>query len=122
MSVITVDIRMGHGLGQARRNPKLAARAPSPKFLRSALYRPLPGSYTLIRAILGLSIQIWRQRTGGRSPDAGGMNLEAIIESWCPPDEDFQDLLEDAFLSYQIDSVTYRLACIWLDSNIVSEQ
>ncbi len=41
------------------------------------------------------------------------MELAAIIKNWQPSDEDYLDLLEDAFLSYQIDSLTYQLTCMW---------
>ncbi|WP_405240366.1 hypothetical protein [Lentisalinibacter orientalis] len=47
------------------------------------------------------------------------MDLLAIIWRSRPPDEDLTYLIEEAFLSYQIDSVRYTLALLWLDRNTV---
>ncbi|WP_405243825.1 hypothetical protein [Lentisalinibacter salinarum] len=39
----------------------------------------------------------------------------AVIDASRPPDEDAGDMVERAFLGYQIDALAYRLALVWLD-------
>jgi len=50
------------------------------------------------------------------------MDFLSIIWSSRPADEDLTYLIEEAFLSYQIDSVRYTLALLWLDRNTVPLQ
>jgi len=50
------------------------------------------------------------------------MDFMALIKRWEPPDEDAADMIEEAFLSYQIDAVSYALALLWLDRNTASMQ
>ena len=45
------------------------------------------------------------------------MDFMALIRRWGPPDDDAADMIEEAFLSYQIDAVSYALALLWLDRN-----
>ncbi len=52
--------------------------------------------------------------------------VEALLAELCAVtvliDQDFADLLEDAFLDGMIDGTTEDLAYIWLSVNHVSEQ
>jgi len=85
---------------------------------------PLPASPRLLHTDFGHNCPLCRDigtASRARSVQAGRVDLAGIIESWHPPDEDYQDLLEDAFLSHQIDSLTYELACLWMDSHGISE-
>jgi len=50
------------------------------------------------------------------------MDFLSIIWRSRPADEDLADLIEEAFLSYQIDSVRYTLALLWLDRNTARMQ
>jgi len=50
------------------------------------------------------------------------MDFMALIKRWEPPDEDAADMIEEAFLSYQIDAVSYALALLWLDRNTATVQ
>jgi len=47
------------------------------------------------------------------------MDFLSIIWRSRPANVDLADLIEEAFLSYQIDSVRYTLALLWLDRNTV---
>jgi hypothetical protein len=50
------------------------------------------------------------------------MLLSTSFLPWSPPDKDLADLIEVAFLSYQIGPLRYRLAVVWLDRNTVRLQ
>ena len=43
------------------------------------------------------------------------MERAAFIEDWQPPDEDYLDLLDEAFLSFRIDPLQYKLAIVWIE-------